>query len=181
MPDPTPPMRVHSDELGARGEALARALDDLAATYARMGQLGRERDAAVQRADMKALAACVARESEAVRQVAEIDQRREQAAGWFKALYGVAPSDDVTATWIARRLPQPIQDRVLEAAAALRERVEAAQENNEASRRAMETLASHMRGVLHAASARMSHTGAYGRRGSVEPGAMVVSAVDLTS
>lgn len=163
------------------GEALAQALDDLAAVYARLEELGRERDAAVQRADMKALAACVAREGDVVRQIAEIEQRREHAANFFKTLYGVNPSEDVTATWIARRLPAPMRERLIEAAGELRTRIEATRRNNEASRRAMETLASHMRGVLHASAARLSHTGAYGRRGSVDPGAIVVSAVDLTS
>jgi hypothetical protein len=175
-----PDARAHPDDLAAACERLASILDELARAYEAIEASVERRESAVRGADLAALARAVAEESAVIQAVAEIEQRRGRLAEAIAGALGAPSANDVNARWIAQRVPACAQ-RLLAASGSLRERVERVQRRNASARVALETLASHMKGLLQTAERRMSHAGVYGRRGAVEAGAPVLSAMDVVS
>ncbi|TVQ31739.1 MAG: hypothetical protein EA376_08750 [Phycisphaeraceae bacterium] len=169
------------------GEALVMAeqletmLKELRVENEHLAALADGRDSAIREANMRALGACLARESEAVQRIADIERRREGIVHYFAIRFSAPDPNAVTATWIAERLDGPVAERVREAAQELREAILRLRSRNESSRISVQTLASHMQGLLRSAEQALSHSGAYGRRGAVEAGPRVISAMDLTT
>ncbi|RMH23648.1 MAG: flagellar protein FlgN [Planctomycetota bacterium] len=183
--------RVHIQERVGRQPApspdadrLDTLLRDLAAAYERLDALADARRSAVAGADLAALARVVREENEVVQRVASLDTERESIV---REMAQGPPTDDapepdgVTLSMLADRLAEPARGATLDAARRLRALIERVRLKNAASRRAVERLALHMRGVLAAAESVHSHTGAYGPRGAVRPGGAVVSALDCTT
>lgn len=175
-----PDTRVHPDEFGAACDRLAAILDELAQAYESIEACVDRREASVRSADLAALSQAVADESAVIQLVAEIEQRRGRLSEALAAALGADSPGDVNVRWICERAPAGTR-RLAEASNALRERVERVQRRNASARIALETLVSHMKGLLQSAERRLSHTGVYGRRGCVEVGAPVLSAMDLVS
>lgn len=173
--------RTQTLDLAGAADVLSRTLDELGALHETLAGCVDERDLAVSAADMPGLAAAVGAESEIVQQIAAAEQRRGRLAAAIAELLGAARGQEVNASWLAERLPAGQAGRLREAAARLRERIILVQKRNAASRVALESLASHMKGILHATERRLSHSGVYGRSGSVPAGPAVLSTMDLVS
>lgn len=124
----------------------------------------------------------LAEEAAAAGLAARADRHRADAAGALARSLGARGDEQITAGWIAQRLPSPWSERVAAAAADLRAILTKSNEHNAADRLAAETIASHLRGVLQSAAATASQSVTYGAKGAMhsqrEPAASVM---DLTT
>ncbi len=175
------PARAERPVPDARGASarLEGALRALAEQYALLEAIGGERIAAVRRADLPAIGAAMGRENEVVQRIASLDQARGAAASELAGAVGAPAGEGARASALAQRGGEPARGALLEAAGALRSLVERVHEQSRRAFDGAQALASHMQGLIRLAERRLSHSGAYGRRGVVEPGPAVVSALDV--
>jgi len=162
-------------------ERLEAALRGLAEQYALLESIGAERLAALRCADLPGVARAMARENEAVQRIAALDRDRAAAAAEVGASVGLPRAQEPRAGTLAQRLAEPARSALLEASGALRAIVERVHAQSQRAIAASQTLASHMQGLIRTAERSLSHSGAYGRRGVVEPGPAVVSALDVVT
>jgi hypothetical protein len=170
-------------------DALAVELEDvlrrLTAEHERLSATSKRRRQAIARADAAAMGACMTEESEIAARIAAVEGQRESLVQRAIARFGRpadAPADwRPTLSWIAARLEEPDASRLAALAGALRELIERLRAERQAVRDAADALAGHMRGLIRAVEHRLSHSGAYGRRGVVAAGPAVFSALDLTT
>jgi len=184
MPDaPTQPTAgARPGDILAMAKQLVALLEDLHECYTRIEELGEKREAAVRSADTATLTECLKTEDGAVERIIRLERRREGIVAFFTEQFGAASDEQTSARFIAERLDdRAMADRIVEAADALRAKIKTVQEKNESSRLAVETLASHMQGLLRTAAERASATGAYGAKGEMARSTQVVSSVDVTS
>lgn len=160
---------------------LDRVIGDLLAAYACIAALVSERRDAVRHADTARLADCIARESECVQAVADIEKRRIGVVGRLAERLGSAERTQARMAWIAERIEPPAGERLLRRAQDLRGRLEEVRRENEIVHMATTRLATHMEGLWRQSVAVLNHSKTYGRLGAVEPGPQVVSALDLKS
>lgn len=160
---------------------LEAILHELISVHERLLEQAHQRRDAMRRADMQALASGIERESQLVQEVAEIEKRRLRVVGALAERMGSERKTQTTVTWIAERLDEPLRGPLYTLAHRLRGLVKELRGENETARAAAEMLALHMQGLMRQVSARLSHTHTYGRAGSVEVGARVVTSLDLTS
>lgn len=167
-----------SDPLVCELESLMR---ELLVRYERMGTACEARLEAIRHADGASLARCIGGENEIVQEIAELEKRRIGVVGRLAERLGSPARTQTTMSWIASRVADPVRGRLLGMATALREAIERVRSRNEVSRRAAESLAAHMSGLLRTVSQHLNHAKTYGRAGTVDVGPSVVSALDVTS
>lgn len=167
-----------NDPLVGELEALMR---DLLVRYERIRTLADERLDAIRRSDGGRLARVIGMENEIIQEIAEIEKRRIGVVGRFAERLGSPSRTQTTMSWIAERLGEPVRGRLLALARTLRETIEVVRRENAVARTAAETLAQHMSGLLRTVAAHLNHAKTYGRRGTVDAGPSVVSALDVTS
>jgi hypothetical protein len=107
--------------------------------------------------------------------IAALDQERREIVA---AMAPEQPQTTISA--LAANLPEPDRARALDLAARLRELITLAAAEQRRLHAATESMLRHVRGVMHHVQRSLSHAGVYGRAGRVEPGAAVVSGIDLT-
>lgn len=187
-----------ADPLGAQLESL---LGDLLLSHDRLLALAGTHRAAVSRADAHAVGACVDEQRTVVRRIQELEQARRHLVasvatndkrtspstprmtlprGPALPAAPAPPARAPTLSAIAERLAEPARGRVLALASRLRELVTQVRREHGAIRAATESLLGHMEGLVAQVGRRLSHTGTYGRRGSIHVGPQVVSGFDLT-
>ena len=179
MPDQPDPINTQQS-IAQAAARLETTLAELAREYDRLERLGADRLSAMRTADLSGVAQTIGAEGKIAGRIAELDQRRAEAAGELGELLGVA-DEQVTASTLARRAAGKVGDAVLDAAGQLRAVIERVQRQNARAQITAQTLAAHMQGVLRAAHGKLNHSGAYGSRGVVAPGPAVVSMLDLVS
>ena len=167
-----------SDPLVGELESLMR---DLLVRYERMRTLADRRLDAICQSDGEGLKRVIWMENEIVQEIAEIEKRRIGVVGRFAERLGSPSRTQTTMSWIAERLGEPVRGRLLALARTLRETIEAVRRQNAVARTAAEALAQHMSGLLRTVAAHLNHAKTYGRRGTVEAGPAVMSALDVTS
>lgn len=135
---------------------------------------GAQREA-LRRADPHELAASREALSDACSRIAALeDERRALVAA-------ISPErPDATLSSLAGTLPEPSRTRALESASRLRELVSATGAEQRRLHAATDSMLRHVRGMVQHIQRSMNHAGVYGRAGRVEPGASVVSGIDLT-
>lgn len=180
MTDPRTVRRT--DTLAADLEQILR---DLTVEHEKLSETSRRRRAAIAGADAAGMSECLSLEAEIARRIAAIESRRQTLVQRAMERFDRPADADAdwrpTVTWIAGRLDEPDASRVAALAGSLRELIERLREERLAVRDAADALASHMRGLIRAVERRLSHSGAYGRRGVVAAGPAVFSALDLTT
>lgn len=130
---------------------------------------------AMRRAEPDALAAARDDMAAACASIAALDEQRRAAVA------ALAPGrPGATLSSVASSLPEPERTRATELAARLRELIVRAQTEQRRLHAATQAMLRHVRGVMHHVQRGLSHAGVYGRAGRVEPGAAVVSGIDLT-
>ncbi|MBL0928179.1 MAG: flagellar protein FlgN [Phycisphaerales bacterium] len=174
-----PPTQV--PDLSGPAAALEGVLRDLVSEYEQLLELARGRDAAIRRADVRSLAGIVETENAAVQRIAEIEKRRVAVVGSLAERLGSPDRVGTPVSWLEARMAEPVRSRIAALAQRLRDLMDGVLAINTRCRQAAEMLSSHMEGLLRAVTARLNHSGTYGRRGLVEAGVQVVSAVDLRS
>ena len=180
MTDPRTTRRT--DTLAADLEQILR---DLTAEHEKLSATSRRRRAAIAGADAAGMGECLTEEAAIAQRIAAIETRREALVQRAMERFDRPADADAdwrpTVTWIAGKLEEPDASRVAALAGSLRELIERLREERLAVRDAADALASHMRGLIRAVERRLSHSGAYGRRGVVAAGPAVFSALDLTT
>lgn len=131
---------------------------------------------AMRRAEPGAMAATRDEISAASARITELDAERRALVA------SLAPDDeDATLSSLAAGLREPQRSRTLELAGTLRELIVQATAEQRRLRAASEAMLRHVRGVVQQVQRGLSHAGTYGRAGRVEPGAAVVTGIDMTT
>lgn len=160
--------------------SLERLLEALLAVHRGLLEVtARQRDA-VRRADTVAMDACLREQMAGLARAAELERERAALVARV-APGGLGRGVPVTLTALAGLVEGPARERLLGLAGELRTLVVRLREEQAVVRAASATLLSHMDGVMKQVAQRLSHAQTYGRRGSVEPVAAVVTTLDLTT
>lgn len=165
------PVAAELDQVSA---ALERAVEALSG-------LANERLDALRRADAGAIARCVGQENELVQSVAGLEARRASASAALSARLGGTGPEAARLSWLAERIDGPVGRRLRERSARLSAGLVALRRVNGVGEMAASRLSAHMEGLWRQAAASLNHAKVYGRRGAVDPGPRVVSAVDVRS
>lgn len=163
-----------------RAAELEAVLREISAHYATLARCAEARRDAMRRADTAALARWIDTENLAVQAIADLERRRMIVVEELAARINAPARSQTPIRQLAAALPEPFRSRVLTIAQSLRESMEQLSALNETTRRAAESLATHMEGLLRHVAARMNHAQTYGPRGVVASGPRVVSAWDAT-
>jgi hypothetical protein len=130
---------------------------------------------AMRRADPRAFAAARDAMSEACARLASLDTERRALVA------ALAPSQPATTlSALALGLAEPERRRALELTETLRTLAGRARDDQRRLHEATGAMLRHVRGVVQHMQRSLSHAGTYGRAGRVEPGASIVSGIDLT-
>jgi hypothetical protein len=137
---------------------------------------------AVRGADGNGIAAAAERQSRLHTSISALDRRRRElvvaACSTCAELAGVHPST-VTMRDLAGAAPAAVRPSLSARAERLRELVRRVHEDTRTIRAATESVLAHLEGLMRQVGRQLSHAGTYTRRGFVEPGGVVVSAVDV--
>jgi hypothetical protein len=167
-----------SDELREVLEALARVYTQILASLD-------EHARAIGQADARTIGRCSADQERLLEEVAVLEQRRREivarATSLYPELHEAAKSSELTVTVVTRALPESERPILSDLSEGLRTRVLKVKERSETVRLASIAMVSHVEGLMRHIGRRLSHSGTYGRRGVVESGCAVVSALDLKS
>lgn len=170
----------------------ARALDDLDAAVRELiveherliVAVADQRDA-VSRADGSRLTAAILRQGESAQRIAQIERRRINAVAALtapaRAGSRTSQPGQVRLTELAATLPEPGRSRLLESVGMLRTILEQLHREYAVLKDAATQLASHLEGITRQVYAKLSHTGAYARSGSLRAPVQVVSSLDIRS
>lgn len=148
---------------------LIRTLTELLEAHESLHASVLDHRGALSRADRTGIASAIREQEACIHRIREIDQRR-------RSIFGQSISvQDLAAT-----LPESPRRVVLELGARLRETIERVRDAQQVVAVASQSLLTHMEGMLQQVSARLNHSGTYGRMGRIDCGATVVSGIDLT-
>jgi hypothetical protein len=175
------PTIMTAELLGERLEAL---LDGLAAAYARLGEHAAAHHEAIRTADAPAMAAATEAQSRSVETLARLEQQRRELVAASCTRFAPLASKRATAitlTDLCGCVAAGDRGRLTAKAAALRSLIQNVNEQTTTIRAATVSLVAHMEGLMRPVGRQLSHAGTYTRRGYVEAGGMVVSALDLRS
>lgn len=165
-------------------ERLETLLDGLSAAYTRLGEHAAQHREAIRRADTIAIAEATAAQSRGVETLARLEQDRRElvaaACTRFAPLAGKRATA-ITLTDLCACVPSAERTRLTSKAQALRTLIQGVNEQTSTIRAATVSLVAHMEGLMRQVGRQLSHAGTYTRRGYVEAGGMVVSALDLRS
>lgn len=156
-------------------DKLESLLEDLEAEHQRLLELAGLQREAIIRADAKELGVVVEETTQTLGRIAGIERTRQQVV---KLPDGSIPSVQQITPHIDPQHAQTLSER----STSLRNLILKVKEEHEAVRLASQALSNHMNGLMEQVTAKLSHTGTYGRRGSVTPArAQVVSSLDTSS
>jgi hypothetical protein len=139
---------------------------------------------AIRKADGAAVQATAERQAVIAKELGTLDQRRRElvarACGQFPGLTG-KPSVAITLTDLTTCVGGTQRGRLVTAAADLKKLISRVHEQTSTIKAATVSLVAHMEGLMRQVGRQLSHAGTYSNRGFVEPGGMVVSALDLST
>lgn len=169
--------RLEPAELATRLESLLDSLQTVQRAILEATLLQRE---AMRRADPAGVHAATTTQSRNTTRLAEIERDRVQlvrdAEESGLITRGTTP---VTLRALASACPPEVRARLTTHASTLRTLMEEVSRETTSTRAATLTLLAHVEGVMRQVAGRLSHSGTYSRRGVVEAGSAVVSAVDV--
>lgn len=181
-------MRTSIDASAGDGD-LGRLSDELDAVLARLvegyrgllGLLGEQREA-IRRGDPGRIAAASGRQAMHLQLLADAEeQRRGVVQRWLERVSLPRLGRPVTLSDLAAHAVGDRRAELLARAEELRGLLREVASRGGVVRSAAASLVSHMEGLVRLVGQRASHAGTYSRRGCVEGGGGVVSALDLRS
>lgn len=185
MPQPAPASKPAQKPAGSVFDGslheLEQILRDMIAHHEQLADLAGVRHEAMRRADTEALGSCIQAENEVVQQIANTEKRRIRVVGAIAAELGSPAKNQTRLSWIAERCPDGPRKRLEHLSTRLRETITRLHDRNAVLQAAAETLARHMNGIRRQIAATLNHAKTYGRKGAVDAGPSVVSAVDIRS
>jgi len=154
-------------------DALLMDLESEHHTLLNLAGLQRE---AIVKADPKVLGKVVEDTAQTLTRIAGIERTRQQV---IKRPDGTIPTVNQITAELTDQHDHEHARTLTSRSASLRELMHKVKEEHEAVRVATLALSNHMSGLMEQISAKLSHSGTYGRRGSVNPGrSQVVSSLD---
>jgi hypothetical protein len=156
-------------------QQLEALLLSLHAAHADLLAATAEHRVALSHADGPGIASALARQSDLIARIADLERQRARVA----AALGAGPHESISS--LARLIPEPARARVLSAAGSLRELLLHIQREARTLRLATAALVGHMDGLMQQVARALSHSGTYSPSGRVDTGAPVISALDLTT
>lgn len=170
----------HADPHGALALELDGLLGEYTARYEQLAALGATHREAIRAADGRGVEAAAAAQAAVLHAVSGLESRRgslvNRAADLMPALR--KRTGIVTLTDVARALPGDHAPMAAKAAK-LKTLVESVRDQANTVGGATRSLLAHVEGLMRQVSRQLSHAGTYGKRGFVEPGGTVVSALDV--
>ena len=128
---------------------------------------------AIGKADVEAIGAAIERERDHAGAVEHLEGER-------RALLEVRPgADSPTITELARTRGEPERAALLAKGDELRALIVRVRREQAVVKQASSSVLSHMRGLMHSITSRVSHAGTYGAGGRVSAGPVVVSGLDI--
>jgi hypothetical protein len=165
----TPPQSAANQTDLDRLEAL---LVDLEQEHHKLLELAGLQREAISRADAKGIGKIVESTAETLGRIASIEQERRRT---IKRSDGTIP----TVNQIIQDADEHHARTLSNRSRSLRKLMAQLKEEHEAVRVASLALTNHMSGLMEQVSAKLSHSGTYGRRGAIDPGRnQVVSSLD---
>lgn len=170
-------VRMDAAQLGARLESL---LDSLQQVQRSILDATRRQREAMRHADPVGVQQATSDQARNTTRLADLERERvalvRDAEDAGLVMRGGSP---VTLRVLAAACPQETRGTLVKEAQALRTLMEEVARETSSTRAATLTLLAHVEGVMRQVAGRLSHSGTYSRRGVVEAGASVVSAVDV--
>ena len=180
--NPTPTTRSLTPDLLL--EQLDALLAGFTRTYQQLAAATQQHQDAIRDADRAAIGRATAAQSALVEDLARLEQRRRElialACTRFAPL-AAKRTTAITLTDLCACVPDRARAGITQRAADLRALVSSVEEQTRTIRAATSSLLAHMEGLMRQVGRQLSHAGTYSRRGYVDAGGMVVSAVDLRS
>ncbi len=154
-------------------DALLMDLENEHHTLLDLAGLQRE---AIVKADPKVLGKVVEETAQTLTRIAGIERTRQQV---IKQPDGSIPTVNQITDELKDQHDHEHAQALSSRSASLRELMQRVKEEHEAVRLATLALSNHMNGLMEQISAKLSHSGTSGRRGSVDPGrSQVISSLD---
>lgn len=167
-------------------DALAADLDGLLDAYAvkheRWLAAAKAHREAIRKADGAGVAHAASRQGEVLEEIAGLEARRgalvNAAAAMLPGL-GKGRTGPITLRDVAAGLPVAGSAALLAKAERLRDLVKRTNEETATVAGATRAMLGHLEGLMRHVAKQLSHAGTYSRRGVVDVGGVVVSALDL--
>jgi hypothetical protein len=145
-----------------------------------LGALHAKRDA-IRHADGDAIVDAARREDALAQELRNADAQRLRVVAAIAQHLFPPRATTPTITEIAEALEDPIGQRLLERAVALRSLIEQATEQNAVLREATDRLGLHLRGLVSLIHTAMDRARTYNRTGAMHNGAQLSTGLDITS
>jgi hypothetical protein len=174
--------RLTPQDLAARVGAV---LDELREVHEGLLAVTLRQREAMRAADPARVRDATREQAELAARLRTLEARRNQLvseavdAGLARRSDASAKSGPVTLRDLAAACPSSDRQRLTDVATRLRALMERVALETRTTRAATVTLLAHVEGVLRQVAGKLSHTGTYSRRGTVDAGVAVVSALDL--
>lgn len=165
-------------------EQLESLLADFTRAYAALKDQTSAHREAIRQADTRAMQEAMDAQSLSVGTLAKLEQRRRELVALSCTRFAPLASKRSTAitlTDLCQCVPDADRARLTTQAAELKALVAEVNEQTRTIKAATVSLLAHMEGLMRQVGRQLSHAGTYSRKGFVEPGGMVVSALDLRS
>jgi plasmid maintenance system antidote protein VapI len=166
-------------DVSAATAELDSALHELIAIYQRLLEIAERRREAINAADPRGLASCVAEENDLIQRIADVEKRRMVVAAQLAGALGLPDKSQTTVTAIAARLTGEAAARLSRSAGTLREIAERVRRTNEIVRSAAETLAAHIEGLMRTVQNQLTRTTTYEARGRMASRLSPPAALDI--
>jgi len=165
-----------SANIGFDIDTLDSLLADLESEHERLLELAGLQRQAIIHADSKELGQVVEQTTQTLGRIAGIESTRRKV---IRLPDGTIPTVDQITTKLRELHDDQHANTLTTRSTSLRELMHRVKEEHEAVRLASLALSNHMNGLMEQVSAKLSHTGTYGRRGAVDPGrSQVISSLD---
>jgi cell fate (sporulation/competence/biofilm development) regulator YlbF (YheA/YmcA/DUF963 family) len=172
---------LEPDPLPGLATRLVRVLDDLLAGQRKLAVLLEQKREAIRTADLDAIVRLCEAENELAQRLGDSEKTRLHLVGQITEHLAPDAAQPLTITQIAEAVDDPIAQQLSETGRALREQVQQVRRQSHVLRSAAETLAKHMAGIAQTVRSALTSAQVYSRGGSLDTGAPLQCAIDITS
>ncbi len=167
--------------LDAMADGLEAVMGRAIEAHERLHSLMRRKREAFARADTGRMTELLQLENEQVKAIADLERKRLELVAQMTLVVEPGASEPLRMRELAERCEEPLRGRLL----AMRQRLEAKLQEVKAeasvARRAAESLARHVRGLVQTIGAISSGAAAYGRAGRVPEPAATIRTLNVTA
>lgn len=170
------------DEIAAvQTQPLEETLKRLTAQHEQLLSLLQRKRAALREADEQKVTAMCQLENEALRAISELEIERARQAGALTLQVQPDAKAPLRLGELAERLPEPARGRLLVLRHQLVQRMEQVREQSSVTRRATETLARHMQGLVQTIGVIATGVSTYDESGALPRQATAMSTINMTA